>query len=147
MEQNIHSEHCSIYPGEYVPLLNEERMIAEVKQLKKKNVFHPSVNIAEFPEEFRVELLIPGVTREQILVHANKHALLIFAARKNEELPGRGKLMVNEFKYEGVGKRIQLPKNADTGFACAEYRSGVLRLHVPKTKTPVKNPDTTIVVY
>ncbi|HTQ63843.1 MAG TPA: Hsp20/alpha crystallin family protein [Puia sp.] len=147
MKQKIHNEHCTIYPGEYVPLLSEEQMIAELKQAGKKYISHPVVNISELPEEFRIELLIPGMTREQILVHACKHALSVFAARKNYDSPEQEKQKSNEFKYEGFNRKIHLPKNADPGFASAEYRSGVLCLHVPKTKKTAKNVDTTIVVY
>ena len=49
--------------------------------------------------------------------------------------------------YDCFERLITLPMNAEAEFVSAEYKSGILCMHVPKTDHPSKNMHTRIVVY
>jgi HSP20 family protein len=135
---------CTIYPGVYVPLTKGKGLLHELKQLKKEDVVHPSANIAELPDSFKIEIVIPGMKREEIMIDAKDHKLFVYGAHKKSDVT---KEQIEEPVYGGFGKHIRLPKNADIEFASAEYKSGVLSICFLKTNRPTKKLHTHLIVY
>jgi HSP20 family protein len=148
MENDIlYSPVCSIYPGEYVPLLKTEEIEEELRHSHEGEALFPPVNITELADSFKVEVAIPGVRRENFLLHANENILFVRVLHKEHVLQGEECFQLHEFNYECFDRRIILPENVDPEFTSAEYKAGILRLHVPKSTLPAKNMHTRIVVY
>lgn len=148
MENSIsHHSDDLIYPGEYVPLLKEEQIKEELKRLDKADTFLPAVNVAELDNAFKVEVAIPGVKREEFLIQADENILSVCVMHKECDVSEPENFHLHEFNYDCFKRQITLPKNVDAEFAGAEYREGILRLLVPKTRRPAKNIHKTIVVY
>jgi HSP20 family protein len=79
-------------------------------------------------------------------VYLNNDTLTIVLLHKNsEEL--KTTLQIHEFETECLERNITLPENANPEFISAEYKQGVLILHIPKTKETVKSINKRIVVY
>ena len=147
VNDDINNAGCSTYPGGYVPLIKEEEMRRELKRSHEGKMLLPPVNIAELSDSFKVEVAIPGVKREDFLIHADGNVLSVFVLHKDCECPESDCFKLHEFNYECFDRPIVLPGNADTEFTCAEYKEGILHLYIPKTNKPVKNLHTKIVVY
>jgi HSP20 family protein len=147
MENTIlpHSRYFA-YPGRPVPLVNETDVLAELKKPHEGDTIQPPVNVAELPDSYKVEVAIPGVKREDFLIHANDNVLSVCVLHQEPGQPGE-RFQLHEFNYECVKRPIDLPSNADVEFSVAEYKSGILRIYVPKSNQPSQNLNSTIVVY
>jgi len=143
----LYSPGYSIYPGDYVPLLKAEEIEEELKHSHEGEALFPPVNITELADSFKVEVAIPGVRREDFLLHTTDNILFVRVLNKEYKLHGAERFQLHEFNYECFDRHIVLPENADAEFTSAEYKAGILRLYLPKTDQPSKNRPTTIVVY
>jgi HSP20 family protein len=132
----LYNPDCSIYPGDYMPLLTAEEIEEELKLSHEGESLFPPVNITELVDSFKVEVAIPGVKREDFLLHA-----------KENVVEGSERFQLHEFNYQCFDRPVVLPENADVEFISAEYKAGILRLYIPKSDQPAKNRHTTIVVY
>lgn len=137
----------SVYPGEYVPLLKEEEMQEELKQWNKIEIALPQVNITEQSNSFKVELAIPGAKREDFLIHIDENILSVCVLHTHCNSYKPENFHLHEFDHSCFDRHIILPENADAEFASAEYFSGILFVHMQKTKQPRKNNHIHIAVY
>lgn len=138
---------CSIYPGEYVPFLNEKEVKEAINRIDKRDIIQPAVNITEQTESYKIEVLIPGVEREDLLIYVNGNILSICAVNSEKINSSLRQQQVQEFNYRWFNRHILMPEDADTTFISAEYRSGIVVLHIPKGAKPISNPHTRIIVY
>ncbi len=144
--QISYSRECSIYPGEYIPLAAIVDLMNELKSPRKNAEGKPALNIDEYEDHYKIEVSIPGVSREDIFIHVHNNILSLMVLQRSFE-PGVKKLKIHEYNTDRLVRRIRLPRNADTEFVCAEYRQGVLSLHIPKTNHPQKTITNQVVVY
>ena len=143
----LYDAGCSIYPGAYMPLLKEEEVQEELKRPHEGETVLPPVNVKELADSFKVEVAIPGVKREDFLIHSDGNVLSVCVLHKECGLHEGERFQLHEFNYECFDRHIILPDNADAEFVSAEYKAGILRLYVPKAKQPAKNQHTRIAVY
>lgn len=136
-----------IYPGVYVPMLSEEELRKALKSYDKGEMVFPLVNVSELSDSFEMEIAVPGVKREDFLITTDANLLRIRVLNKNPEHPENKTAQLHEFNYGNFDRHIILPVNSDSEFIIAKYCDGILRLHVPKAKQPVKIQQTNIIVY
>ena len=141
MNAVIHNPEYSIYPGKYVPILNEE----EIVQIQKEHAATPSVNIIDSNAFYKIEIALPGVERRNFVVYADNNVLSVYVIQQKTDNPGQFRLL--EFNSNYFEHHIDLPGDADTEFVSAEYKDDVLHIHVPKTSEKPHNSHTRIVVY
>ena len=145
-ENLLYAKEYSVYPGEYIPLPEVEALEEELKIHGKDSAAKPLINMDEFKDCFKIEVVVPGVRREDIFIHVHDNVLSIVVLHKDcEEL--KKKLQRHEFESDFLLRNILLPDNADAEFISAGYRQGILSLHIPKTHKPSKNNTNQIVVY
>jgi HSP20 family molecular chaperone IbpA len=144
---SIQKPDCSIYPGEYVPFLNENEVKEAINRTNKKDIIHPAVNITEHTNSYKIEVVIPGVKRDELLLYSNGTILSICAVNNKKVNSTLRSLQVQEFSYKWFDRHILLPEDADSTFISAQYRSGILTIHFPKASSPTNNPHTRIIVY
>jgi len=148
MEKDVFYETvCVIYPGTHVPVVKEEEFLSALKLPHDGGSILPPVNVTELADLFKVEVAIPGVKREDFLIHADDNILSVCVMHKEPGNHDGEIFQQHEFNYECFDRHIILPDNADADFISAEYAAGILYLHVPKTKQPAKNLHNRIVVY
>ena len=77
MKNSISTQPChSIYPGQFVPLHNEVEIKEELKRsFAESSVTQPPVNLTESEHSVKVEIALPGVTREELLIYTDKNIL------------------------------------------------------------------------
>jgi hypothetical protein len=119
-----------IYPGAYTPGSGTERRIAILRSGRKKSAIGSGFELKEFPDSYRLEMNLAGVQREDIFLFAEGNVLIIDILNDNEK-----------------EKRIKLPANADLEFVCAEFRKGLLQVHIPRSLVKTRKVKKQIVVY
>jgi HSP20 family protein len=137
---------CLVYPGEYTPMREKEKASFRLKNSRQETVITPAINMDEYDDHYRVEVLIPGVRRENILVHVLDNLLHISVMNDISQEAER-KLQVHEFNPGRVERKLLLPENADTEFVSAEYKYGILKLYIPKAAEIIQQNNNNIVVY
>jgi HSP20 family protein len=143
----LYDKSVNIYPGDYIPSSELDNLLHKTRiKLNTDYLGKPPVNLDEYDSDYRIEVIVPGVKREDIFVYVKNNILTIILLHKNsEEL--KKTLQIHEFETECLERNIELPKNADPEFLSAEYQQGILILHVPKAKETIKSISKRIVVY
>ena len=136
----------SIYPGEFIPLQQEVALYQKLKSSGEENTSKPLVNMNEYKDYYTIEAILPGVRREDIFIQTIGNKLSITVLNEGCENV-QNKWQIHEFENKCFERHIVLPDNADTEFVSAEYRKGILWLHIPKTEEQQVFHTGQIVVY
>src|SRR5688572_19669412 len=136
---------CS-YPGEYVPLLKQEQFDREAGIFHEGEMLFPPVNISELPDAYKVDVAIPGIRREELLVHIEGNVLFIRVLHKETGPKAVPTFQLHEFNYVCFERHIDVPANADPAFMGAEYKAGILQVIIPKTTCPIDGPCVQVAV-
>jgi len=92
----------------------------------------PLVDISEDDKEYRIKAELPEVKREDVKVSAEEGTLTIMGERKFEkEEKGRKHHRV-ERAYGSFGRSFSLPDDASPARVSAEFKDGVLTVHLVK---------------
>lgn len=142
-----YQKECLVYPGEYTLRAETEALLRELKIHDKDSVARLPVNIDEFEDSYKVEMVMPGMKREDIFIEAAGNILSIIVLCSDSEKWTAKKSQMHEFDTKTLERHIFLPENANTEFVSAEYRRGILSLYIPKTDQPSETNTKQIVVY
>jgi len=92
----------------------------------------PAADIYEGGQELVVELEVPGFGEEELEVTVSDHTLAISGQRPKEVEATDKALHLHERLERKFERRFELPAAAESTRITAEYRHGVLTVHVPK---------------
>lgn len=99
----------------------------------------PPVNIAETNKEFKIDLCVPGMKRDDFKVDVENGALTISSEKEEEKKEEDKNYKRREFTYNKFSRTFQLPENIDENNINAKYDNGVLQVAIPKKmETPAK---------
>jgi HSP20 family protein len=147
MKDNLYyNRERLVYPGEYVPMQEVEALLEKLVLAGNDSVAKPLVNMDESRDCYKIEVAVPGVSREDFFIAVHDTTLSIVVLHKEDEKVKKG-LQMHEFDTTCFERHLLLPENADTEFVSAEYNQGILSLHIPKTYKPPKARTSQIVVY
>jgi HSP20 family protein len=96
----------------------------------------PLVDISEDEKEFLVKAELPGLKKEEIKVTVENGVMTISGERKVEKEEKTKKYHRVERAYGKFERSFTLPDKADGAKVSAEFKDGVLQLHLPKTENP-----------
>jgi len=147
MENETISTTAYCYPGEYVPLLNQEEFEEKLAHIQKGEMVFPPANISELPDAYKVDMAMPGIRREEFMVHIDGNVLFIRVLHKGAKVTVGLKLLGHDFNSVCFEKRVNLPANADPSFMSAEFKAGILQVIIPKAAGPIDGPSMQVVVY
>ena len=136
-----------VYPGEYTPLYSIEPLINELVHSEKDTSVQPLINMDEYAEHFKIEIAMPGVNRDQIIIYIHQNILSIVEMNSECPIPEDKKTKIHEFDSKHFLRHISLPVNADTVFISAELRAGLLSVHIPKTNKNTSFNFQQVIVY
>jgi HSP20 family protein len=94
----------------------------------------PSVDVSETTKEIVVHVEIPGMDPKDIDVSLNGNVLNLRGERKHEHEEKDENVHRIERRYGAFSRTIQLPADVDEDKVNANYKDGVLKLNLPKTK-------------
>ena len=92
----------------------------------------PPVDIAEDDKEYSIKIELPGVNKEDLRVSVEGGVLSISGERKAEKEEKNKKYHRIERTYGSFARSFTLPEGTPTVKVSAEFKDGVLRVHLPK---------------
>jgi HSP20 family protein len=95
--------------------------------------WEPLVDIAEDDKEFLVKVEVPEMKKEDVKVTVENGTLRISGERKAEKEEKNRKYHRIERSYGSFLRAFTLPDGADGTKVSAQYKDGVLSVHLPKT--------------
>lgn len=98
----------------------------------KNNATKPAANIFETEKEFKIELLVPGVTKDDLSLVQKDNLLTIKVEKKEEEKQEDYKYARREFGAYNFEKQYRLPKTIDAENITAKFENGILNVLLPK---------------
>ncbi|HLZ35540.1 MAG TPA: Hsp20/alpha crystallin family protein [Nitrospira sp.] len=94
----------------------------------------PLVDITEDEKEYIVKAEIPEMKKEDIKLNVHDDVLTISGERKYEKEEKGKKYHRVERAYGSFVRSFTLPEDADGTKVSAEYKDGVLKVHLPKSE-------------
>lgn len=91
----------------------------------------PHTNIIEEGDKFRVELALPGYSKEQINMKYHEDILTVSAEVENSTKEGV-KFISHEFGLKSFSKRFSIPQTLDRDSISAEFTNGILLITILK---------------
>jgi HSP20 family protein len=103
----------------------------------------PLVDITEDEKEYVVKAEIPEMKKEDIKLNVHNDLLTITGERKYEKEEKGKKYHRVERAYGSFLRSFTLPEDADGSKVSAEYKDGLLKVHIPKSEK-VKSKTTEV---
>ncbi|MCX8080272.1 MAG: Hsp20/alpha crystallin family protein [Bacteroidia bacterium] len=98
----------------------------------------PAANVKETEKEFKVELSAPGFKKDQLKIEMKDDILTIKGEYQHEKTEEKETYTRREFSQSSFIRNFQLPSSADTDKINAEYKDGILNIHIPKKEEVIK---------
>ena len=96
--------------------------------------FAPAVDIEETTDEFVFKADLPGVSQKDVKVNLLGDTLTIRGERKQESETKNGGIHRSERIYGAFERRFKLATPVRNDKVKAQYKDGVLEIHVPKAE-------------
>ena len=98
----------------------------------------PQVDIVEDEKEYLIKADLPEMKKDEINVSVENGVLSVSGERKTEKEEKNKKFHRIERSYGRFERTFMVPEDADGANVKAEFKDGVLQVHLPKT--PVAKP-------
>ena len=100
--------------------------------IAKANNTAPAVNVIENDTDYRVELAVPGMTKDDFKVKLDEDNNLVITMEKCCDAKPECKYLRREFSYAKFQQTMILPDNVDAAKISAKVENGVLIVDIPK---------------
>lgn len=110
----------------------------ESKEAISVTQWSPLVDITEDDKEYLVKAEIPEMKKEDIKINVHDDVLTLSGERKYEKEEKGKKYHRVERAYGSFLRTFTLPEDADGSKISAEYKDGMLKLHLPKSEQAKK---------
>lgn len=102
--------------------------------MEKANATALAINVVESDKDYKVEVAVPGMTKEDFNIHLGDENELVISMEKkveNEDKENK-KYLRREFSYTKFQQSLYLPDNVDKEKITANVANGVLTIELPK---------------
>ena len=100
----------------------------------------PAVNIIEKEAEYKIELAVPGMRKDNFEIEMEEGILSISANQDEEKTSEKGKFTRREFSYNSFRRSFTIPESVDPAKIDANYTEGVLFISLQKRKEALPQP-------
>ena len=100
----------------------------------KANATAPAINVVESDKDYKVEVAVPGMTKDDFNIHLGEENELVISMEKKTENENKEnkKYLRREFSYSKFQQSLYLPDNVDKDKISANVADGVLTIDLPK---------------
>lgn len=94
----------------------------------------PAVNIIETGDDFRLEMVAPGMKKENFNVELQNDILTVSYDHEDNRQGERRdwKYRTHEYNYHSFTRSFSLPETVEAGSIQAKYEDGILKVTLPK---------------
>jgi HSP20 family protein len=96
----------------------------------------PAVDVWETENELVYAFDLPGIPEDKISVELEENALTVSAERERKEEVSNDRFYRFERRFGSFSRTIGLPQGVNEDSITAEYKNGVLEVHVAKPEEP-----------
>lgn len=100
----------------------------------------PAVNIKENSDEFYLEIAVPGMKKSDFNIDLDNKILSISSETKEEHEEKEENYTRREFGYSSFKRTFTLPDTIESEKIKAEYKDGILTVHLPKREEAKEKP-------
>ena len=97
-----------------------------------------AINIKEREKDFQIEMLAPGVEKENVHIEIEGRKITIKTEVADEINESKGHYTRRDFHYGSLEKTFNLPKDVDENQINAELKNGILNVTISKPETRQK---------
>jgi HSP20 family protein len=94
--------------------------------------FIPSAELSETEEAIDLKVELPGMSPEDVDIQVAADSVSISGERKSESRTEENGVTRSEFHYGSFHRVVPLGSRVDNTNATADYKDGILKLHLPK---------------
>ena len=105
-----------------------------------------ATNVFETEAAFKIEVLLPGFTKEDLNLNVHNNLLTIKVEKEKEESKVEYKYAHREFGAVNFEKQYKLPKSVDVDRISAKFENGVLNVELPKKEEALEKAPVEIKV-
>ncbi|MFC2090564.1 Hsp20/alpha crystallin family protein [Bacteroidota bacterium] len=98
----------------------------------------PAVNIMEEDKEFRIDIAVPGLGKDDFTINLEDNVLSISSERKAEKQEEKSMYKRQEFNYASFCRSFRMNDSIDQEKINAKHSDGILSVFLPKKKEAVK---------
>ena len=106
--------------------------------MPENSEFLPHLDIKQSDKEITITADIPGMDKKDVNVSISDNLLTIEGERTGEHRSEENGYVCVERSFGSFKRRLQLPQDTEAENITAEYKQGVLVLHIPR-REPQKN--------
>lgn len=107
---------------------------ADERQALAAAQWTPSVDISEDDNEYLVKAELPEVTKDDVKITVENGVLTLRGERKFEKEEKTRKYHRVERSYGSFMRSLSMPDDADADKVAADFKDGLLRIHLPKSE-------------
>lgn len=100
----------------------------------------PAVNIKENANEFYLEIAVPGMKKSDFNIDVENKILSISSETKEEKEHKEENYTRREFGYSSFKRTFTLPDTIESDKISAQYKEGILTVHLPKKEEAKEKP-------
>jgi HSP20 family protein len=104
------------------------------KELMTVADWAPLVDVVEDDKEYLIKVELPEVKKEDVKVSMNEEVLTITGERTKMKEEGGKKFHRVERFYGSFARSFAVPRDADGTKLLAEFKEGILKIHLPKSE-------------
>jgi HSP20 family protein len=114
--------------------------MGDLRETMTVSEWTPLVDIAEDDKEYLIKAELPDVKKEDVKVTVENGVVTITGERKFEKEEKGKKYHRIERAYGSFMRSFALPEGAAGDTISAEFKDGVLKVHLPKSAEAKPNP-------
>lgn len=102
-----------------------------------EGVFMPGLDVRETDRTFEVDVMLPGINKDDIKIDLEDRLLTITGERKTVKEEDNVKYHLVESRYGRFSRSLTLPTNINRDSIDASYTDGVLKITIEKDESAV----------
>lgn len=113
--------------------------------MAKANATAPAINVVEDKTEYRIEVAVPGMTKDDFRLQLIKDNQLVISMEKKSETNDKDdkdkRYLRREFSYSKFQQSMILPDDVEKERISASVNDGVLTIDLPKKTAEEKEQE------
>jgi HSP20 family protein len=93
----------------------------------------PAIDVFELDTELVLRADLPGMRKEDVVLEINDNMLVLKGEKKEEKEEKKAEYRLIERSWGAFERTFSLPSSVDVTKIHADFRNGVLEVHLPKT--------------